>query len=695
MGWVRVAVAAAGKKQKVLAAAMVPPGATEPVPWLRPNDPVPDGPFALFPQKSADVDLEKGIAWANAIDVASVLIVRKSLVAPTLAPLVDAGEMVLRPAHVYRAHPSKKLAWKNGILDDDFVLVDVRARFPADRAKLAESAFAPGAAPYASMLKWVPAVDFGKDRAPRFSMFRSGDESSLLVTTTKLFAALQKALGPAVREGGSGPRFFLLDASSNPPFTETAAEGKAAAEAFYRMYSACKSSTADRKRALASPIWAYWLAVLVDGKPADDTRAAACKHPFFAYAYARDVDRGPHAATRGAVAKNGDAAREYALHVDRAVHASLRDALSYHVADVELRARANAQRFAASTPAAREASRAPAEPAYQRLVLAPNGKGVVFGSLQLPGGESYFPFNPPAPGSLVFRADEDGGKGRYRKQKSLAHLGALRNGNDGPLIVRRSKVAGLFAGLEAEVELRPCVLHDFEGALDDDFAILDVKTYVPMDPSASDATWAHEGMPWLGGATLVHRFGWTEKTRPKARIFRVREFPFVVLAEASLADALANTTNRAVRGSTEPPTAEEMTPLLAPPKKAPSAALEKKAATAMDAFYKGNRQAALAHPLGALAVALADRRPSADTRKATLASPPIALAYALYVDKKPRPDTRTAAAKNADTAYRYARHVDVALHPETRRALDRKQWSDADIASWSTELAAVRRARET
>lgn len=647
---IRLSVARASKKNKVLGAELVAPGEEKTSGWLRPNDPLPPGPFALFPSKSAEVDLDKGVAWANAIDVDSVFIVRRSLTEQIFAPLVEAGEVVLRPAHVYRAHPSKKLAWKKGILDDDFVFVDVRARFPADRAKQEASAFG-GAPPYSSILRWVPSHDFGDDRAPRFSLFRVGDESSVLLASDSLFAALKRALGPAIREGGSGPRFFLLDASSSPPIPASADAGAAAADAFYRMYRTGKSRKADREAALASPIWAYWLALVVDRAPADDTRAAACRHPHFAYAYARDVDGGAHALTRKAVAKDKAAATEYAVHVDHAVHPSLRDALSYHAPDVEIRAHENAKRFAAKA----DSPPRPAE--HQRLVFAPDGRGVVLGRLHVEGGELYAPFHPRAPGVGRFIADEYGGKGRLRRQKSLAHLGALRNGNFGPLIVRKSAVAPVLAALGDEVELLPCALHDDDGELDDDFAILDVKTYVVMDPIASDVKLAHAKAPWTGGVNLVHRFAWSASSVPRARIFRIRELPWLVLADPALCAALAKATGRAVRGSNDPPTPEEMTALVAPPKKAP--ADEKQAAAAMAAFHAGDRKGALAHPLGALAVALAERKPSADTRKAALSSPRIALEYALFVDRVARPDTRAAAAKTPDTAYRYARHLDL------------------------------------
>lgn len=678
---IRFSVAKASKKNKVLDAAMVAPGEEKTSAWLRPNDPLPDGVFALFPEKSADANLEKDVTWANAIDVDSVLIVRKSLTSQVFAPLVEAGEVVLRPAHVYRAHPSKKLGWNKGVLDDDFVFVDVRARFPADRAKLDPSAFE--GAPYSSILEWVPKVEFGKDRAPRFSIFRVGDESSVLLATPQLFAALKKALGPAIEEGGSGPRFFLLDASSKPPVKTTHEAGAAAADAFYRMYHAGKSVAADRKLALASPIWAYWLALLVEREPADDTRAACCAHPHFAYAYARDVDRAPHVTTRKAVSKDRDAAREYAVHVDRAVHPSLRDALSYHAADVEIRAHENARRFAPKA-----ATTTSETPEYQRVVFAPDGRGVVLGSLRTAGHDLYAPFDPWPKGVASFVAEEYGGKGRLRKQKSLAHLGALRDGNFGPIIVRRSAVTPLVEELGDEVALVRCTLHDARGKLDDDFAILEVKTYVPMDPVASEVKLAHPRAPWTGGVNLVHRFAWSSP--PKPRIFRVREFPYVVLAAPALCAALAKATSRAVRGSTEAPAPEQMTALIEPPKKSPSVAEETAAAAAMSAFYKGDRKAALKHPQGALAVALAERKPAADTRKAVLSSPRIALEYALFVDRGPRPDTRAAAAKTSDTAYRYARHVDIGFTPATRKALDRKMWSEADIESFAEELATRR-----
>jgi len=688
MGFAAIRIADASKKNKVFAAELVPPGYGRAETWLRPDNPLPEGPFAIFPTKSADVSFVKGVAWANAIAIPSHLIVRKSLTMRALAPLVEAGEIVLRPAPVYRAPPSKKLGWQKGVMDDDFVVVDVRARFPADRGTLEASCFQRPDAPYASMLEWVPDdISFGAGRAPRASMFRIGDQPSTLVAKDELFAALKKALGPAIEKGESGPTFQLLDAFTEPKMKESAAVGESAAQAFYRMYAANTSSAKDRRAALASPIWSYWVGRLVDRAPSDDTRASACMHPFYAYAYARDVDRGPHAATRKGVLRDPCAAEEYAVHVDRAVHPSLRKALGYKAAEVEIAAHENVERFAAASGASAASSTASE---FRFLAFAPDGRGVVSGSLRTPGNQLYAPYARRAPGAGVFVADEYGGEGRLRKQKSLDHLRALRDGHFGPLIVRKSAVAEVFAALPAgEVELVPVTLHDAKGKLDPDFVLVDVKTYAPMDRFASQAKLAHQSAPWTGGVNLVHRFAWTAATKPEVRIFRVLEFPYVLVADADLCEALAKATGRAVRGSDEAPTSEQMSAIAAPPRKV-TAADEKAAAAAMKAFFAGDRKAALAHPLGALAVATSlDRKPSADTRKAVLASPRAALEYALFVDRGPHPDTRKAAATAPDTAMDYARYVDVAVHPVIRAAFVRQGRNDAD---WEAELADTRAA---
>lgn len=704
MTFVPIRVASPSRKHKVFAGGeLIGPGQVR-EPWIRPDDPMPPGPLAIFPAKHRDVKLAKGVAWANAIELPSLLILRRSLAEPVLRPAILAGEVALRQVHVYGAHPSKRLDWKKGVIDDDFVSVESLARFPADRARLPDSAFNEDArGPYSALLQWVPEeTPFGPERAPRLSMFRFGEQPSVLLLEKKLFDALARALGPAIEVGESGPRFGMLNGHTDPPLKEREPDAAAAADAFYRMYDARKSNARDRALTLASSIWAYWTARLVDAAPAEDTRAASARHAYYAYAYARDVDRAAHAVTRRGAARDECAATEYAVHIDRDVNATTRRALGYHATDVELRARANAERFAAtSAPATATATVS----AFAIIGFASDGRGVVSGSVRTAGAQLFDPIARRAPGSGVFMADEYGGKGRLRKQKSRAHLFALGDGEAGPIIVRRSAVEALFAGFSKdEVELVPFALHDGKGKLDADFALLDVKTFAPLDRAASKLKLADAKAPVAGGVRIVTRFAWTAETKPHARIFRVLEFPHVLVADQELCGAIASATARAVRASTKAPSSLQLAPLVVPPKQVTKKD-EARAASAMSAFFqlqararddasmdaKDARRRALAHPLGALAVAAAiDRAPSNETRNATLESPDIAVAYARLVDRGPHADTRRAATRTPQATYEYVRLVDIGFHPLTRASFGR-DWSAADMKSWQRELAEVRR----
>ena len=317
----------------------------------------------------------------------------------------------------------------------------------------------------------------------------------------------------------------------------------------------------------------------------------------------------------------------------------------------------------------------------------------------------HAPYTRLAPPPAVFVADEYGGKGRLRKQKSLAHLFALSDGDYGPIILRRSVVAPLLAGLERDVELVPVRLHGAKGSLDADFALLDVKTYVPMDVQASDVKLAHPKAPLTGGVRLVHRLAWSEKTRPRARIFRVLTLPYILMVDEELCAALEKATSRALQRFTGKPTSAHLAPATPPPDRV-DAKDEARCRKAMDAFArcqarepgdvsteaKKDRALALSHPLGAVAVATAiDHSPSDETRDAAVASADAAVLYARLVDRGPHPLTRKAATKSPQATHGYVRDVDIGFHPLTRAALARAGASEETNASWEEELAEVRR----
>ncbi len=263
---------------------------------------------------------------AVALDgVGSAIVVRRSLAERALAG-VPATELSLVPV---------RLVDDEGVIDDDFALLDPIAWFPMDR-DASEAEYADPSNPHGSECKRVLRLAWSAGRAPRLAAFRLGEHPDVILLRRDLAAALSKAVKKAVVvvEPPYPPedRSFSIDTRPNA-LTQTsvaglpgnarpwqpAAEAARSAEAFWSLYEG-KADAAARAAACASPHYAFWLARTVDRAPADDTRRGALADAGYAFIYAATVDRAPRDDTRQAAAGTVLAALAYAEYVDHGPH---------------------------------------------------------------------------------------------------------------------------------------------------------------------------------------------------------------------------------------------------------------------------------------------------------------------------------------------------------------------------------------
>lgn len=277
-----------------------------------------------------------------------------------------AGEAIQKLAPDVALVPAP-LCDAEGWLDGDWVLLDVRARRPLDRAR---ARFTPTstAAPHASL---ITAIEEAPALAPA-PLFRLAEAPALLCASDAVLAALREVLGPFVaplsppyqRGSAQGAPCAPLSLGGTLHQGPGAMEGdeasaKTAFGALERLLLG-RGEDDDRSLALASPIAAYHLARDVERAPSDDTRAAACRSPRYATLYARDVDRGPRDDTRAAACRERFAAHLYLAQVERARHPELTQVLG----------EANVEAMFTELPALRATLRPP-PPRFSSSWLAP------------------------------------------------------------------------------------------------------------------------------------------------------------------------------------------------------------------------------------------------------------------------------------------------------------------------------------
>jgi hypothetical protein len=682
--------------------------------------------------KSHEPATDAGQTTAMVVDGA--LIVRRARAAPALEDLIRAGVVVLRPVALSSAVAGARPALDKPVMDDDWALVDVVERFPIDRATLTGSCFdvsGTGAAmgaydpkrPHASLVSSRPDVlTWTAGCEPSVAAFRLHELPIDLFLREDLFGQLNAALDGALEEGRSRPTVGMLDQTTNgPPFAIDEATAEQAAAAFYRQLRGA-SRQGDRECALGSPIHAYLTAKLVDRAPAGDTRCGACAHPFYAAAYARDVDWGPRDDTREAAAESEASALEYMRYVDRGPHERTRATFkdSYRAQEYEIEAARVAMAMkaivAAGAPAVRPTPQERPAKGNDVESRRAGGGSRSFTPLLMKGakrGDAYVTA-PDAPEQQLTPAVELGGagvvatdpkpKGARGLRRRIASLVALGGSDLAPFLLRRDIAERVLGHLPAsELVLRPVSLHDDAGRVESDFVLLDVRVEAPLDRDASDAVYVDPSRPHASLVKVVRAFAFAADRAPRAAMFRVGEFPDIVMIDSDLLAALRTATANTASTVKPPHDHLPMLPVFplwsSGPKILQTAEESAASAAAYHGLVRGDRDrglrsTGLASPIYAYWIARnVDGHAGDETRAAALMHPHYAALYARWVDGAPREDTRDAAAADAASALYYAKYVDVKLTPAIEKTLLGCGWGPDDVRAIAADLERVRARR--
>jgi hypothetical protein len=674
---------------KVLRVRLLYPGELGYASWHRPDVPFPDGPLIAY-RDQAHKDYSGG---AVAMQFDGALILRRSLAQAPLGDALRAGDALFRDVVLAAPTAGNKPRKFKQALEDDWVMVETRRRFPIDRDRHPPACFEPADSPHAALVEaWeIPPV-----REPRASMFRVGELPIDLFVDEPLFAKLQAVFGSALEEGLSSPTLTLLESQVDcPPIGPSADEARAAALAYYALYGG-ETSPSARAAALKSPIYSYWLARVVDGEPRDDTRLGACAHPYYALLYARDIDRGPRDDTRRAASASGDSNFEYMRDVDRGAHATTRAAeleRGYNPAgDYELEAPRVAERWGKATAAGQ-----PARAEWQVAAWGKSGRAEV--AVAVEGApQAFYEWElslARAPRAVLTARDPANHAGLRKRAPKIV---ALERSRFGDLILRRSLVEPILGDLGPdELVLHPVRLVDKAGLIDDDFVLLDVRAVVPLDRRAARATFRRPDRPSASFVLAVQSYAWSEERRPRPRIFRVGEAPRCIVVEAELLEQLSRATKKAVVALADHAGIDPSSPMSSSLDGLPEPDGDDAAEESFWTLYRGAGDAAdrarvLASPHYAYWLArLVDKKPAEDTRRAACKHPFYATEYALFVDGAERPDTRAAAEGHWLTAIHYLHHVSLALWPGAERTLRAAGYGDDELVDDPAELRAFYR----
>lgn len=243
------------------------------------------------------------------------LIVDRALAEAIFAPL---GPAVVN----LRAAP---VSDKKGLVDPDYVLVELLARVPLDRTASDADYSAGGAA--RGLLTTLRRATWSPARAPRVPVFRLLDRPEFVFVDATIAAALGDSIVPDDFEDAAYDQWLptgyeLPGLPPVAPGDDAASEAKGAEEAFWRAYAGSKK---DRAATLTHPFWALATAIALDGGPADDTRLAASKAPILAARYAIEVDHQGHEVTRRGASTDGAAILYYAEEIDFTIAPAARE----------------------------------------------------------------------------------------------------------------------------------------------------------------------------------------------------------------------------------------------------------------------------------------------------------------------------------------------------------------------------------
>lgn len=218
---------------------------------------------------------------------------RKSLIEPLFKDV---------PPTVATLYPAR-LEDAEGILDEDWVFLEIHAVFPVDRDACA-AVYAAADNPHGSRIVSVQEFRWGEGRTPKDPLFRVGEFPNVAMIRGDWAERLSQATGKivlglrapypsgeaysALLEPNFVTRWTPRTDLEPDVFMDDSGTARRAAEAFWRMV---QGDQTDRQVALASPLYALWTALIVDRAGREETRQAAGKVPFFALLYERDVDR--------------------------------------------------------------------------------------------------------------------------------------------------------------------------------------------------------------------------------------------------------------------------------------------------------------------------------------------------------------------------------------------------------------------
>jgi hypothetical protein len=359
------------------------------LPWGSEDDPLwtprPASAIARDSAYGGKGRLRKKASSLVALAASGDLVVRRALAEKALAG-APPGEIGLVPVALHDAE---------GLVADDFVLIDPRPWLPMDRAA-SEAIYVDEARPEGSPCDTVRRLAWGPERAPRHAAFRLAEHPHVALLRRDLAEALVKATkkGVVIVEPPYptdvsmtlGPQAQLLRQVGVVGVAELApappeADAARAAGAFWALYAGQRDE-ALRRAACASPMHALAVARSVDGGPRDDTRRGALGDPRAALLYAIQIDAGPRDDTREAAARADRTALAYAKYVDHGPHpVTRRGASATDAKDYDARG-AKAARIAAALagdgappkgppPAARLEAAAPAAPRSRPAHEAP------------------------------------------------------------------------------------------------------------------------------------------------------------------------------------------------------------------------------------------------------------------------------------------------------------------------------------
>lgn len=278
-----------------------------------------------------------------------------------------------------------------------------------------------------------------------------------------------------------------------------------------------------------------------------------------------------------------------------------------------------------------------------------------------------------------------------RGDNSKPELGLPTLG-DGALVLREDIAREVLAG--SGMKGRAIPVRRKDGQWVEGWVQVLIDDWVVLDRQRAQAVYHEAEDPLLALPDRINALAFRPEQAPRAPLARLVDSPRLIVADERTADALERATGKSVRRVSD----EEVHTLIPTWTMQPAFDVSLAAAREAESAYarlragdKTARKAALTHPLFALAVALAEGEPRADTRTAASRHPHTAVFYATLLDRAPSDETRRGADAHFYSAHRYATTLDLAISDELAARLIATGWWDAsNIAGEREDLAELR-----